>query len=594
MPKPPDNKRVSFPMRGASDRYAYIDIPGDLAPIGTILNVRPDVRSPGSELGRGGQRPGLREAQDPDGNPWGPVGDGPIQLIYALPRAAAVDGFQLGAGVSTHGFWENHLSQKLAGNLFVLRRTGTATRPSLARHLSVGTFDPGEFEVETLRDLTAACWTDQQSLAGGVNENPVTTGDRDAIIFKATYTVGGANNGFGSPGWTEFSNPFDPALETSTIGPFPIEALDHFYGNTGVLGNVLFVSHTVRAILGEPLNKGFVAAYPIDQVGLTQLVRPFFPVYNEAVAGTPSSAVLTSVSPNPGAIEVTDVRCEQVGGVNSVYVAYDANPNSEACIARYNVNQWATHGLSQGIPGSGGFQVNGITFAVAAQVFGPTIDPLQAHYLSINYPRGARPMGVSVAPDGSVYWVQSSTGWGPNYAGGANPSHHPNYQGARPITVCKVNAAGTYFEWESVTSVDPGESYTTRIGDPELRWVEADADGCFCGGREVLGSNCFAVNSDDGGIRWRWRSGTVGGGSKLFAAALDPGDGHLWVTGDRVDSWLGHSAPGTGVYAQLWKLHKESGEVLSSYDVGASVAGLSLDINPATLMLLLGTSASDS
>lgn len=593
MPKAPDTKRVSFPLKGASDRYAYIDIPGDLAPIGTILNVRPDVTSPGSELGRGGQRPGLREARDPDGVPWGRVGDGPIQLIYALPRAAAVDGFQLGAGISTHAYWESHLSQKLVGNLFVLRRTGTSGKPSMARNHSIGTVGAGDFEVETLRDLTAACWTDQQSLAGGVNENPVTTGDRDAIIFTATYTVGGANNGFGTPGWTELSNPFDPPLLTNTVGPFPIESCDHFYGNSGTLGGVLFVSHSVRAILGEAVNKGILVGYNLDGSGPVPMTRPFFTVYNETVTGTPSSAAAFSVSVNAGAIECTQVLCEQVGGVNSLYVSYDANPNSEACIGRYNVNDWAAHGFNQVIPGSGGFQVNGITFAVQAGVFGPTVDPLQPHYLSINYPRGARPMGVAVDPDGFVYWVQSSTGWGPNYNGGANPSHHPNYQGARPVTVCKVDPAGLNFEWESATHVDPGESYTTRISDPELRWVVADIDGCYCGGREVLGANCFAVNSADGGIRWKFRTGAVAAALKLFDGALDPGDGHLWVTGDRTDSWTGH-APVVGVYAQLWKLHRESGAVLAFYDIGASLAGLSLDFNPATEMLLLGTNASDS
>ncbi len=590
MPPPPEptnpRERAHFPIHGATDRLAFIDTPGDAAPFGKILNARPRDHILGRE--RGGQRPPVVEMRDRAGQPWGPVGDGPITAITSVALPAAVTGYKLGASKATHQKWESRQSTELFGNLWILRGKDTP-RPGLSRHTSLGRLSGGApvFEDGTLRELTAAKWWGQRDLAGGVNENPP-TGDRDYIVLRASYLAGGTPTEYDSFD----GNPFGWTVDG---GRWPIERLAIFYGDS-VLGRILFAAHTIYPPHGGPDGdkfKGVVHAYDLNTATFAASpnpsTRPFGKVFHGAAQG--------SVSPNPGAIEVTGLKAVIVGSVKCLYFCYNANPNSESMVGRFDVTNYPSTGLELALPGgvSGAVQTNGNSFEIHAGGNFATIptDPLSPHLLSVNYPRGARPMDVAVGPGGDVYWVQSSAGWGPQWNGGANPSHHPDFPGHIPITVCRIDASGTRFEWETLTHVNTTESGTFRINDPELVWCEADDLGCYCGGREVggQGANVFAIDRDTGAVRWTWSSCAAGQAARIHCGAIDPGDGHLWVAGERRTDWTGR--PASNPPAHLWKLHRESGAVLAWFDLGVSVAVLSIDINPESGLVALGTQHPD-
>lgn len=599
MPKPPDQKRVFFPFRGASDRKAFIDTPGDLAPLGSIINVR-DLDSIGSRE-RGGQRPGLIEITDSAGTAWGQLNAGPVQGIIGIPRAAKVTGYTLGAGAGTHVAWESRAATNISANLYILRNKNS--EPYLSRYHAIGT--AADFEDATDRDLTACIWTGAAALAGGVNENPFDT-DSDDLIFKTSFTNGAANNGFGSPGWTTMTNWDTGSAAYSTLGgPWPTEAVSIFYGDT-TLENVLFVASSVTAgrtvsATTEPLNKGYLIAYNITGTGVLSVavgkvarLRLFGKVYNEATPGTASTLTQGTVLVNSGAIEIPAIQCKEVGGVKALYFVYDAARRGEAMVGRLDVGSIATTGLDLTLSTGGAFQTNGAAFAVRANDFTVPSNALDFHYLSVNYPRGAKPTAIDVDSDGYVYYTCSSAGEGvysDTAAGNYRPDHHPDYPGHRPVTVCKVDPAGTRFEWEAVTNYSNTELGYTRIGDPELIWCRADDDGCYVGGRTINDANVFALNADDGGIRWKWRSGASGGSSRTYAAKLDPDDGNVWVVGDRTNTWQGVT---NSKYANVWKLDKESGTVLISHDIGPGTNAISIDINPSNGLIAIGTLQTDS
>jgi hypothetical protein len=595
MPKPPDSKRIGFPFKGAIDRGAYIDTPGDAAPIGTIINVRP--RDPILGRERGGKRPGLREVQDRAGAGWGQIGTGPIQAIHAIARPAEQTGFRLGTGAATHQGWESRFAGDLSSNLYVLRNKDSSLY--LSRSVSVG--DAAEFEDPTDRDLTAGVWYGANKIAGGVNENPFDT-DFDNLVFKATFTNGAANDGFGSPGWTTMANWDTGASTYSTLGgPWPTEVVGVFYDDS-TLANILFVASSVTAgtwgALGsEPFNKGFLVAYDLTGTAVMTAggdngarIRPFGKVYNEATPGDPSTLTEGSLLNNPGAIEIRAIACKEVDGVKAVYFCYDAARRGEAMVGRLDVTNMAATGFDLSLPQSGAFQTNGAGFGLGASNFTIPTSPLDPHFLSVNYPRGGKPTGVDIDENGYVYFTCSSAGEGifaNPAAGNYRPDHHPDFPGHRPVTVCKVDPTGSYFIWESVTNHNPAEGGYARINDPELIWCKADSDGCYVGGRMVGDANVFAVNGFDGGIRWRWRSATAGTTSRIFAATLDPTDGNLWVVGQRTNTWRGVT---DSKYAQVWKLSSVSGDVLQSHDLGPGIDAISIDINPDNGLMLVGTS----
>lgn len=590
MPKPPDEKRVFFPFRGAVDRGPYINTPGDAAPLATIINVRPLDPIGGRE--RGGKRPGLREVQTAAGEAWGPIGDGPIQAIHAIARAATQTGYKLGTGAATHIGWESRYAGDLADNLYILRNKDAALY--LSRSHSFGT--AANFNDATDRDLTAVCWYDTNKLAGAVNENPPAT-DLDNIIWKSSFTNGAANDGFGSPGWTEMDN-WDTGSSAYSVngGPWPTEKVAVFYGDDD-LGDKLFVASSITAAnpATEPHNIGYLVAYDLDGTGVAAVsagvarLRLFGKVYNEATPGDASTLTLGSVLQNKGAIEITDIVCKEVDDVKAVYFCYDAARRGEAMVGRIDVTNLATTGLDLTLSTGGAFQTNGAAFAVTAQDFSAAASALDPHYLSINYPRGGKPTAVDVDPSGYVYFACTSAGEGvtPDPAlSNYREDHHPDYAGHHPINVCKVDPAGTYFVWESVTNISSTEGGYARIADPELTWLKADELGCYCGGRTVGNANVFAINAADGGVRWKWRSGAAGGSSRTYAAAIDPDDGHVWVVGDRTNTWEGVVS---SRYANVWKLDRESGDVLHYHDIGPGTNAISLSINPENGFLAVGT-----
>jgi hypothetical protein len=579
--------RVIFPFRGAADRPAYISLPGDTAPVELILNVRPQEAVAGRE--RGGQRPGLVEITDPAGVPWGAVGSGPIQAITSIARPAEVVGFSLGACVSTHQRWESRESEAISGNVYTLR--GRGAKLSLSRFCSVGAGSVG-----TARQIVDVRWSGPRHLVGGMNENPI-TGANESIVWRNSITSGLPNNGFGSPEFTAYAN-FDPNDGTVSVtgGPWPMEEAAVFYRDVD-LGLTLFAAHSITALSppSEPNSKGYIVAYNLATAGLATVttgvnyIRPDGVVYNESTPGTPSTLAEGSIASAGlrGAREVTGLVASDLYGQRFLYFCYHSRVGNESMVGRFNVRNFHSTGFDLSGDLSGAFQINGAGFAVQAGNFVVPTSALDPHFLSVNYPRAGRPMGVAIDPLGYVYWVQSSAGTGPNPnpAGpGYRPEYHPDYPGHKPVTVCKVDPEGTRFEWEAETRKADGDGWS-RINDPELIWVQADERGCYVGGRRVRGASVFGINGDSGNARWTFDSG-----GRAYDAALDPQDGNLWVVGERNTAWAGAA----GRAANIWKLDRDSGAVLIHHDLGPSVNVLSIDINRDTGEIVVGTVQTDT
>lgn len=593
MPKPIEDKRRYFPFRGASDRRAYVETPGDIAPFGAMENVRP--RDPVGGRERGGQRPGLAEASTTDGDAWGAVGDGPIQNIASMTKVPEITGYTTGDSTATHAAWDSRESEVWKGNFYVLR--GRESKPSMSRWLSAAT--AGDFEDATDRDGSAVVWTAARQIAGAVNENPLAT-SLDNLIFKASYTTGGANHGFGSPAWTAMDD-WDSGGITTAGGPWPTEDLAFFY-NDSVQTDALFAAGTV--ITDSPLSEipaGYIICYDIDGTALKTVgagkrnyERPFGKTYKTATPGSGDPTVVGSAAPagRQGATEVASLWPYEEADQRYVYFCYNAGCQNEAWVGRYDVTAFATYGFDlAGLPQSGGFQIDGAHFANIANDFTRPSDGRSPHYLAINYPRGARPTGIAVDSLGYVYVTRSSTGWGPY--GGLGGDQHPDYAGAKPVTIFKVDPAGTQFEWEVATHVSSTESYDTKISTPELTWVTCDDAGPYCGGRNIDDHNVFALNASDGGIRWKKRLSAPAGTSAMHCGIIDPLDPTaLWVGGDRCTTW--EDSPAGNPYANLWKLSVESGEVLAYFDLGPTVSVLSIDINPVTGLIAVGTQQTDT
>lgn len=580
-------------MGGETDRAPLTETPGKFAPPGTMLNARPIDNIAGHE--RGGQRPGLVEMTDAAGTPWGKLGESGVQVIAPIQRQASISGFTLGSSTGTHSIWESRLAGDLAANLYILRNKDATLE--LSRHTMIG--DAVAFEDPTDRDLACVVWTGEAAVAGGVNENPFVT-DLDSRVFKADYLAGEAENGFGSPAYTYFNN-WDPGSSTYTTlgGPWPSEHCDIFYDHA-TLGNILFIGSSVVAVTvgmtAEPKTQGFVIAYDISGTAVyapisgPSIQRPYGTTYNLHKASP-----VGSISTNPGATEVYDVQCVELGGKQYLFFCYAAIVDSEAGVGRYDVSNFANNGFSLNLGDSGFVQLNGATFAYKSNNYSVPTNPLEPHLLAKNYPRGCRPTSVSVDPLGYLYVTRSSTGWGPQEAsevGGLGPTltvamSHPDFAGATPITVVKIDPIGSQFEWESVTNVDPSEPYATRINSPELRTSACDGDAVYVAGREIGGANVFALRSEDGGVIWKWRSCAVGAGTFVNRVKIDPQSGNLWVAGGRTNTWQGNDS----TYANIWLLDRVTGEVLKHHDLGPSTAILDFDINPVTGRIVVGSQA---
>lgn len=536
-----------FPYKGATDRRAFIDTPGDAAPFGTIQNVRP--RDPIGTRERGGQRPGIREATGSNGLAWGRIGEGPILFIKPITRPTRLEGYELGACSATHEKWEWRDGERLLGNVFVLRQGSTS--PAMSRSVTIGV--TANFTNAASQRIGDLAWIGRQTLYGCVNDVPGVTGASEPhFVWTAGYVAGQPVDGWGTPEWV--------VQQGSSIDPSPCECVASFPWTQFATDRWAFSSISDT----RTPNAGYIVWNDVKNTVFDE-VQPRAKEYIESggnvIEGTNSA--------NPGAHEVTGLKCKTFGNRHYLYFCWRASPMAESMVGRFDVTEIGTTGFDLTYGGSGAVQLDGLTFDFLAS------DPPGT--AAINYPRGCTPSDVGVDDLGFLYVTRSSTGWGPL---NGQPEHKPDYPGRIPVTIAKIDPSGTGFVWEALTAEDTTQSPLLVARDPELLWVEPASDIVFCGGRRVQAQSVFGVRSNDGAVIWSFDTGDV-----TTRAAIDPTDGNIVVVGNRTNSWTGASS----AYANVWKLERTSGSVVWAYDIGPSVRATSVAINPETGDIAVGS-----
>ncbi len=219
--------------------------------------------------------------------------------------------------------------------------------------------------------------------------------------------------------------------------------------------------------------------------------------------------------------------------------------------------------------------------------------------LAQRMPRGVWPTAIAPMPDGGFIVSHTNTGWGPD----SNASHvYPTKPGndysapGPPYRTLSIFAAdGTYIQSLNTFSifeahtVDSPTTYSdipyTSDDQPSILALATDSSGnIYAAGRvqSAIPANVFCFDRD-GNPKWSVALSTVAGstggagGQHILenGAAVCGDDQNPLFGGTRSTTWPGAS----GAHALLWKLDKETGAVLDTYDLGAAVSCLGIASN---------------
>lgn len=562
-------QRLRFPIKGATDRPAYQDVPEGYAPLSMMLNVRPRDVLEGRE--RGGQRPGLMGVADAAGTVWPQLGEGPIQAIAAIERPARIQGYEIGAcREAFEEFDPREGATTLEGTLYVAKGL-RSTRPGFIRNADIGDAlsfvgrgGGSELYIESAR------FYGDNLIFGGVNELPgrEAGSTSEHFLFKARWAAGRPGGGWGSPQWTEIQQTGLPSDGATPVLPYPCESVAAFlpsdsYGGT-FLNGVGFAAVTNSVSVNGTRDWGYIAAFDLT-ADTNQLITSVHPRFEEIGPGAGDPANPNPVPPaNPGAHEVRAIKKAVVGGRPFLYFTYRAAPMAYSKVGRFDVNAFTTS--------SGTFGYDGLNGAVQ-------VDGANLTFFSANYPRGCTPGDVSVAPDGSVYYTRSSTGWGPRSDGTTVNDEHPLFPARTPITVVKINAAGDLIVWE-VGWRQTGNPIFDGLGvrEPEATCCAADDEGVYVGSHDGYVAK---LASADGRILWQKRAAS---GNAIEGVEIDPEDGNPIFAGG--GSLVGES-PSEDAF--VFKVDRSNGRVLWRLAApGSQFVGRCVDVHTTRDLLLIG------
>lgn len=516
------------PFRGVTNSSQYVATMAGFVPLDAMRNVR--AWSSGD--GRFGlsKRPGSRKLFTNQ------IGGGlPVQAIFQVSRASQVSGYTLGDCVDVTDGWESRTAGTLAGHVWIMDG-----RRGLDRSITTPGALPnvGAFGISVSRDGTKAayCLTDN-------------TASPRVSYVRVISMVDGS--------------------EVALIGPISESPADAFlnitcWGGSGATDEYLFVS----------IN-GKIRAYRTD-----------------------TWAAYSTSTLNGHSYEVTGLTVPSAGGV--LYASFDGNnvagtlPNAGPGVI--SAGKFARHFRS----GVMRFTINAraaLGTALTQVSFGEQLATNATYYeQSHGYfrfseqfawaPNGCLTKSIAAHPDGGVIVAHTNRGWGPTAA--FPPTFTPF------ATITRINASGG-IDWQDHTDSafvdeagDGGYQNDIPTGTPGSVWPNYNLDyaavqGVACGangnvyaaGRMSLttsdGSNVFAYN-DDGVRIWEANCGRVLAENGI---TIDPTDDNPVVVGNRNDEWTGASSR----QAHLWKLDKNTGEILNTIDLGENVGGLGVAIN---------------
>lgn len=203
-------------------------------------------------------------------------------------------------------------------------------------------------------------------------------------------------------------------------------------------------------------------------------------------------------------------------------------------------------------------------------------------------PRGANVTDMCFGPDGSIYLLTTNQGIGPNntYPPDGSGGYvtvrkiSPNGVLAWEADTLSIRRSFIYNGTTYYCDIIEGTS-----DDPSVQAVAVDAEGfVYVGGRQnAAGQSAFCF-SPDGVLLWATNLVNAGATASVrqAAAAVDPQDNNPVFAFDRSASWTGAS----GRNAILIKLDRATGAVIKHYDLGAAVSGLSVSYSSSRQLLL--------
>ena len=534
--------KLILPVRGATDAATFRAQPGGFSPLRTRKNFR--GRNPKTERLSGGRRPGMtRLLQRPLKEGW------PVQGLIPTTLADTQTGYVHGV-CRDMGTAMSVPSGPLYGNLAALDAV-----PSMDWLVNVDVVPAGGPSANAVQ---ACAWDpDGEFLAvasnytvGGVNRFSVakvdpTTGD---VLWITNYADGSHNASVN-------------AVKVTKLYTFVAIANDHTPGGNLILG---YRNDTgalaIQGDLGGWAKEAVALAVYTDGTGQEWLYVAF---HGSAIAGTYTGGVGT------GVIRAGRWALHFRSGI--VKYRVDGSAYGGAGITR---TDWGT-GLSAS---DAYYETNHRTWRFS-----------EHNFISGGFdarPHGCEFTALACGSDGSVYFAKRNASWGPNPD---RPEFLPDGSYEAYATVGKISATGNLIWLSDSDSIleneDPDYPYFNDLSfqgdptpDPSISAICVGTDGTlFAAGRRTANSlSAFAFDSDDGVRLWdanvMGSTGTVREG----AAAIDS-DGNPWFAGDRNTAWDGAS----GAQAHLWKLSKDTGEVLNTFDVEQAVSGLCVACNGA-------------
>lgn len=556
-----DRKRLAIPIRGASNATAFIEDPGDTAPVEILSNAR--VFDVAEGRARGSVRESLERVFP------GTIGSGDVQALKAISLSSQTTGYNLGdQTLLTSG--TSKATAFHSGNFWRLDAI-----PSVEIKYTVDVTGDGGPAAQA---VNAVCYSR----------------DGTKVFASCNYLV--AFEGRAQV------NCYDCASNNLLWSHTIKETGENRFVNTIVAGNEYLFVCTNKYVRCIRIDTGAaVGSTEYDLNGWSSETIEAA-VVDEEVADPITAETITVERLYVGFDGATAAGTRTGGGLidAGIYAA-----NFRAGVMKIGVTKIVDlPGVGPGYPG-----INIVPWSTGLSNSDPFYEATH-RYFRVADKTAAKGFGCQIkalraTPDGGVVVARTNQGWGPTSAYRPSPTEaSPDSAGVPTgnpfVSVFKISAAGV-LEWEnnsaeSITNDGSGQGayalhpHFNDIITPSFEAIAVSDNGSiFVAGRQNhLGYSVYCLEST-GSPRWRANVVPAGIGSQVFqaAAAVDPNDGNIWLGGVRNNAWDGSDPDGGGPMtpqdAHLFKLDALTGINVGSFNLNGAVSALAVAVNTSEL-----------
>lgn len=547
-----DRKRLSIPRRGASNATAFIEEPGDVAPVEILSNVRVFDSTEGRA--RGGVRESLERLFP------GTIGSGDVQALKAISLSSQTTGYNLGdQTLQTSG--TSFVTGFHSGNFWRLDAI-----PSIEIKYTVDVTGDGGPAAQA---VNAVCYSrDGTKVFACCNYSVASEGRSQIDCYDCATNNRIWSHTIKEPGVNRFVNTMVAGNEYLFVCTNKYIRCVRIDTGAAVGGNEYdlsgWSSETIEAVVvDEEVGNPITAE--------TETLEFLYVAFDGATAaGTRHGG---------GAIDTGIYAANFRAGVMKMGITTIANlPNVGPTNPGINITRWSTVISSTSPFYESDHRYFRISEKTAALGFGCRVKAMRA------------------TPDGGLVVARTNQGWGPTSAYRPSPTEpSPDSAGVPTgnpfVSVFKISKTGV-LEWEnnsaeSITNNPSGEGayaghpHFNDIITPSFEAIAVAADGSiFVAGRQnQYGYSVYCLEAN-GSPRWRANVVPSGGTAQVFqaAAAVDPNDGNVWLGGVRNNVWDGSDPDGAGPMtpqdAHLFKLDALTGRNVGSFNLGGAVSAL--------------------